>query len=145
MLEIAAITDVRSVEPPPLPAAVMAAALLAMLIMPVLIAAELVEIPALLETIPAALLLKPVVIYAWFEAMAATTEVRSVEPPPLPAAGIAAALLAMLMTLVLMPALLETIAAALLLKPVVRAIIFPLMAAELALMAKVKEVTPVIP
>ena len=45
MPEIAAITEVRLVEPPPLPAAVMAAALLAMLMAPVLIAAELVLMP----------------------------------------------------------------------------------------------------
>ena len=48
----------------------------------------------------------------------------------------------MLTTLVLIPALLESIAAALLLKPSVRATIFPLMAEELALMAEAKEVTP---
>ena len=71
----------------------------------------LVLIPALLALIAAELVLKLLVMEAVFPAMdalfalmAATTEVRLVEPPPLPAAGIAAALLAILTRLVLIAA-----------------------------------------
>ena len=111
---MAATTEVRSVEPPLLPEAKIAAALLVILMTLALIAAEPVEILSSLVSISPLLvliatelvLILTMLLLTLFEfaLMAATTEVRSVEPPPLPAAGIAAALLAMLMAPVLIAA-----------------------------------------
>ena len=148
---IAITTEVRLTVPPPLPAAGIAAALLAILITLPLMPAELMLTPALFVLIPAELVLTPAelvliaaelvakleLIAEEFASMAKMTEVRLTDPP-LPAVEIAAALLAMLITLPLMPAELVLMPAELVLMPA-ELVLIP---AELVLMPALLVLTP---